>query len=487
VFRHLNFRVAGEAPAGRDAGDELRPQYGVILLIAFGIFSLVLLVGGRLAQALTADLERLETFARDVMSKGLTGERAQVSGAPEIRSLAASINEMLDRLSGQHATLAAEGEKLATLARALTLADRRKDEFLAMLAHELRNPLAPISSGATLLRLQASDSKQVTRTSEIISRQVQHMTKIVDDLLDVSRVTRGLVTLRNDPVDLASVVHAAVDQVQPFIHQRQHSLELRLPPHAPTVMGDHARLVQVVSNLLQNAAKYTPPRGRIVLAVTAQGESVQLTVQDNGGGIAPEFMPEIFDLFTQGARSPDRSQGGLGLGLPLVKNLVELHGGTVDAASPGLGQGSTFTVRLALAPPATPSPGRPPPPPPQGMPGGALRLMVVDDNVDAASTLAAVLEMEGHSVSVFADALSALQHAAEGFDAFILDIGLPGMDGTQLARRLRHMPPCAGAVLIALTGYGQETDRQRTAEAGFDHHLVKPVDPQQLLGLLASR
>ncbi|QBE67055.1 response regulator [Pseudoduganella lutea] len=366
-------------------------------------------------------------------------------------------------------------------------ADRRKDEFLAMLAHELRNPLAPISAAAELLQLGKVDEARVRQTSQIIGRQVRHMTSLVDDLLDVSRVTRGLAELDMQPLDMHRIVTDAVEQVTPLIRNRRHHLALELPPDAPLVMGDRNRLVQVFANLLNNAAKYTPEGGHIGLRTEVRPGGVVFHVTDTGIGMAPELAARAFDLFTQAERSSDRSLGGLGLGLALVKSLVHLHGGTVTCASPGLGQGSTFTVSLprlaaeegggAKAPVEEPAP-------PSG--GGALRMMVVDDNVDAASILAMLLETAGHDVIVEYDAREALALSGIGhWDVFVLDIGLPGMDGNELAQRLRAQPATAGATLIAVTGYGQESDRAQTKAAGFDHHLVKPVDIDDLFAILA--
>jgi signal transduction histidine kinase len=369
----------------------------------------------------------------------------------------------------------------------LRAANRQKDQFLAMLAHELRNPLAPIMTAAQLLKLGRHDPQSVANASEIIARQAAHMTDLVNDLLDVSRVTRGLVTLEKEELDVNVIVSAAVEQVRPLVDARRHALTLQLSGQPAHVTGDRTRLVQVISNILNNAAKYTAPGGRIVLAVTVDGEGdrVDVTVSDNGVGIAPEVLPYIFDLFTQAERTPDRSQGGLGIGLALVKSLIVLHGGTVRARSAGNGQGSEFSVCLPClaAPPAC----RPADPGDSGQAGaGPLRVMVVDDNADAAQMLAALLEVQGHAVSVEYDAHGALARARrERPDVLLLDIGLPDMDGYELARRLRAQPENAGATLVALTGYGQSQDREEARLAGFDHYLVKPADLNQVNEVLA--
>jgi signal transduction histidine kinase len=369
---------------------------------------------------------------------------------------------------------------------ALRLADRRKDEFLAMLAHELRNPLAPISAAAQLLTLGPPDNARIERTSAIIARQVAHMTGLIDDLLDVSRVTRGLVVLAREEVDLRRVIGDAVEQVRPLIEARRHQLAVHLSTEPAMVEGDPKRLVQVVANLLNNAAKYTHEDGRLSIWMGITPEQVLVSVSDNGIGISAELLPTVFELFSQAERTPDRSQGGLGLGLALVKSLVELHGGMVTAASEGRNHGSEFTIRLprvhtaALPGGGADASGTPAPGAAKG-----LSLMLVDDNVDAAMTLGLLLESGGHHVTVMHNPCDALQRAAEAhYDAFLLDIGLPGMNGYELARRLRKLPGCGDATLVAITGYGQQSDQASAAYAGFDSYFVKPVDPAGLFALL---
>ena len=365
--------------------------------------------------------------------------------------------------------------------------NRRKDEFLAMLAHELRNPLAPISTAAQLLKIRSIDEGRIQQASDIIVRQVRHMTDLVDDLLDVSRVTRGLVQLDKVPLDLKPIVTAAVEQARPLIEARRHELVLRMPSARTCVLGDKTRLVQVIANLLNNAAKYTPQGGEVTLALEVQDEQVLIVVRDNGSGIAPTLLPSVFNLFTQGERTPDRAQGGLGLGLALVKSITQLHDGDVSAFSEGSGKGSTFTIALPLLqvdaePRAGERRG------PQRMRTGApVRLMIVDDNTDAARSLASLLESDGHTAVVAEDGRGALEFSELGsIQVFILDIGLPDMDGYELARRLRADPVTRGALLIALTGYGQGHDRVLSKAAGFDHHFVKPVDTEVLTQLFAA-
>jgi PAS domain S-box-containing protein len=367
----------------------------------------------------------------------------------------------------------------------LKAADQRKDEFLAMLAHELRNPLAPISAAAELLKIGKLDETRVRHSSAIIARQVKHMTSLVDDLLDVSRVTRGLVTLAKTPVTARTIVDEAVEQVRPLMQVRQQVLTVHLSDEDASVMGDKARLVQVMANLLNNAAKYSPEGRAIHVRADARGQELLLTVRDEGIGMAQELTTRVFDLFAQAERSSDRSLGGLGLGLALVKHLVELHGGSVACSSPGAGLGSTFVVALPLMR-ALPS---------RGMVHSAvavreperLKLMVVDDNTDAARMLGMLLTACGHEVIVEHASLRALERARlEQPDACLLDIGLPGMDGNELARCLQSRPETAGITLIAVTGYGQARDQEEALSAGFRHHLVKPVDMEKLAGVLAG-
>jgi signal transduction histidine kinase len=366
---------------------------------------------------------------------------------------------------------------------ALHSADRRKDEFLAMLAHELRNPLAPVYSAAQLLKQGNMSLARVQETSKLIERQVDHMSKLVDDLLDVSRVTRGLVELEQEDVDLNAVIDTAVEQVRPLVNARGHRLAVQAPRDPVVLRGDRVRLIQVLSNLLNNAAKYTLEPGVITVTVRTGAREVEITVEDNGAGIAPELLPNVFGLFVQGRRLPDRPQGGLGLGLALVRTLVELHHGTVSAYSDG-SSGSRFTIHLPwIRPEATPPATTAAPP---GVPARGLQIMLVDDNRDAAQMLSMLLEAQGHTLAVAHDGGAALTLAGNfSPQALILDIGLPDMDGYQLARRLRQRGDLQGACFIALTGYGQMQDRAKSLAAGFDHHLTKPANHLELARLLA--
>lgn len=369
---------------------------------------------------------------------------------------------------------------------ALREGDRQKDEFLAMLAHELRNPLAPIAAAAGLLARGRLDEASVRDTSAIISRQVGHLAALVNDLLDVSRVTRGLAVLDKALLDVKRIVADAIEQARPLIESRGHHLSVHMPPTAAFVMGDEKRLVQVMTNLLNNAAKYTPEGGSIVVGLDVHAGHVTLSVTDNGIGMDAELVESAFELFKQAERTSDRSQGGLGIGLALVRSLMELHGGTVKAFSAGPGEGSRFEACLPQIDATSGSPPAEPGPPTLAAPPRALRVMIVDDNADAAAMLAMLIGAAGHETVVEHRSGAALERARrERPHVCLLDIGLPDMDGNQLARRLRALPETADAVLVAITGYGQDQDRRDTVTAGFDHHFVKPVDVTRLAALLS--
>ncbi len=357
--------------------------------------------------------------------------------------------------------------------------------FLAMLSHELRNPLAPLMTSVDILRMRNVSDPVVQQTSDVIARQVQHLTRLVDDLMDVSRITSGRIALSHALIDIAVPVARAIELSRPLIDTKLHSLHLSLPEHPVMVSGDLTRLTQVMVNLLNNAAKYTPQGGRIDLTVRAENGSVVIRVRDTGRGMPRELLPRVFDLFTQGQRSLDRTEGGLGVGLTLVQKIIALHGGTVSAHSEGVDRGSEFVVRLPRD-----SAKKAPAPPPRITDDGEthrLRVLVVDDNKDAAESLAILLELWGHEVKREYDGSRALDVSVSYRpEVVFLDIGLPGMDGYEVAGRLREVPETARAVLVAVTGYGQEEDRRRSRRAGFDHHLVKPVAPETLRLLLTS-
>jgi CheY-like chemotaxis protein/nitrogen-specific signal transduction histidine kinase len=369
----------------------------------------------------------------------------------------------------------------------LRSAERQKSDFIAMLGHELRGPLAPLRNALQVLREPQLTAPQQQWARDLIERQVVQISRLLEDLLDVSRLNRGTLPLRRTTIDLRAAVGHAVEASLPLIQSRDQALYQTLPDQPLQVQGDPARLVQIVFNLLDNAAKYTAVGGRIQLVLEECAGEAVVRVSDNGQGIPRELLPHVFDEFTQNERSLDRTQGGLGLGLSLVRRLVELHGGRIQACSEGPGRGAEFVVhlpRLALSSsdddPGLESGGtdsyRP-----------ALRVLVVDDNVDSADSMALLLSLDGHEVRTAFDGSSALTEAAEFQPrAVLLDIGLPGMDGYEVARRLRELPGLRDVLMIAITGYGQQDDRARSKAAGFDHHLVKPVDPEHLSRLLSS-
>jgi hypothetical protein len=368
---------------------------------------------------------------------------------------------------------------------ALREADRRKDEFLATLAHELRNPLAPIRQAAGIGLKPMATPAQVRWSLEIIERQVKHMALLLDDLLDVSRVTRGRLKLNRTRLTAREIVQAAVESARPHIDGRSHALEIVVPEDPLPLEGDPLRLAQAMSNLLTNAAKYTEPGGRIVISARRDGEWIELVVEDNGIGIAPDQLEQVFEMFGQGAAPRHLTAGGLGIGLALSRALVTLHGGSLVARSAGIGQGAQFAVRLPAMQEsraaATASAARRL----DGVP--ARRVLVVDDNVDAAESLAMLLRIDGHDVRTAHDGDAALREV-EAFrpDVVLLDLGLPGMDGCETARRVRAGSGGEQVLLVAVTGWGQAEDRQRTRAAGFDHHLVKPLDAESLPLILAT-
>jgi len=370
--------------------------------------------------------------------------------------------------------------------RELYEANERKNEFLAILAHELRNPLGPIRHAAKILRARTPTPEELNWATNIIDRQTEHMTRLVEDLLDVSRITRGTIELRRERVDVAAILKGAVESSSALMERHRHQLQVITPAQPLYVEGDTTRLMQVVTNLLDNAAKYTDPGGQVWLSGEREGDTAVIGVKDSGIGIPSAMLPRIFDMFTQSGLSLERSQGGLGVGLALVERLVDLHGGTVTAYSAGVGHGSQFTIRLpvsqaqkAMTPDRSEVPLR--------GPANHSRVLVVDDNVDSVDTLAMLLRMIGHEVETASDGEAAL-HKAEEFrpDLAIFDIGLPKVNGYDLAKQIRQRPWAKDVVLIALTGWGQAEHRLRSKESGFNHHLTKPVEFDVLQQILAA-
>lgn len=451
---------------------------GFVLAVIFALTA-ALIFSRRLVRAIDSAALSAQTLVQHRIPPILDSKVA------EVNKLHQSLNEVGKVL---HATEEAREHHLkeALEARAMAEAENKsKDEFLAMLAHELRNPLAPISAAADLLAFATLDHQAVRQTSEIISRQVRHMAELVDDLLDVSRVTRGLIELEKTEIDIKHVVSEALEQMRPLAENKQHSLIIEVEDEPVYVLGDHKRLVQILTNLLNNAVKYTPHCGNIQLRMQTNAENVELTVMDNGIGISADLQPRIFDLFTQAERTSDRSQGGLGIGLALVKSLVDLHCGTVSCTSDGTGRGSRFTVMLPRLLDLKPAE--------HGSSTAGINLtsvkkhsiLVVDDNVDAANMLAMYLQNAGHTVIVEHKARIALERARiDRPDVCLIDIGLPEMDGNELAKCLRNLPETAHCLLIAVSGYGADQDKQKSLAAGFADHLVKPVDATKLKYML---
>ena len=412
--------------------------------------------------------------------------RAKVGIFAELYRKTRALEELNAELERRVAARTAELE--ATTA-ALREADQRKDEFLAMLAHELRNQLAPIRTAVQLLRLKELPEAHSARARDTIDRQVEHLVILIDDLLDVSRITRGMITLQREPLAASAIVARAIEITRPAIDAKRHELSLDFDDEALTVEGDRTRLVQILGNILHNATKFMDPGGHIVLRVTREGALAVFTIKDEGIGIPADRIDRVFDLFTQVHGSSDGGQGGLGIGLALVRRLVEMHGGTVAARSEGVGRGTEIRVCLPLATATAPAAERGAPQvdaepvPPQAR----RRILVADDNADAAGSLALRLELAGHDVRTAQDGLEALA-VARAFqpDVVLLDLGMPAMDGYETARHLRRLEWGKQARLIALTGWGQQQDRVRTADAGFDIHLVKPVSEKDLFRAIAA-
>jgi signal transduction histidine kinase/CheY-like chemotaxis protein len=360
---------------------------------------------------------------------------------------------------------------------------RAKDDFLATLSHELRNPLSALTTAAHLLDRGSLDAKADVMAKQIVKRQTGLMSRLLDDLLDVSRITRGKLEIRTSPIEVSSIIESAIETVQPLLNRKGHAFSVSLPDRDVIIEADAVRLAQVLANLLTNAAKYTEPQGRVELAVERQADAVEFRVRDNGIGIPPESRGEIFKMFAQLSPAIDRSEGGLGIGLALAKGLVDLHGGTIDVRSDGYGHGSEFIVRIPIAEAAT-SPAQAQKIAPADK-GKRCDLIVADDNADALQSLAMLLELEGHTVRVANDGLAALSLAQQEMpDMMLLDIGMPGLNGYEVASKVRGLDGGEGVMLVALTGWGQPADRARASEAGFDHHLTKPIDYDELAELL---
>ena len=441
--------------------------FEIFLLVTIGSLVLALVLSRRLQETITGPLAAMANVAREVIENRDYSLRAEKTTDDEIGIVVDAFNGMLDEVEARN--------------EALRDADRRKDEFLATLAHELRNPLAPILQATKILDSGRAEEHQRRWARDIIARQVQRMALLLDDLLEISRITRGRLELRKETVELADVVNSAVEVARPLIDAKEHALEIRLPDEAVRLQADPLRFSQALSNLLTNAAKYTDRGGRIVLAAQLNQQELQVAVEDTGIGVSRHALPRLFQPFTQLDPAAHHSEGGLGIGLALVKGLIELHGGSVEVASPGPGQGTTFTLRLPHAAVLAEDPGCEPLQLTQARPAERRKVLVVDDNRDAAGTLATLLLMAGHQVYVAHRGQEALTIAArERPEAFVLDIGMPEMSGYELAERIRQEDWGKQALLIALTGWGQPADKRRASGAGFDHHMTKPADPEEL-------
>jgi signal transduction histidine kinase/ActR/RegA family two-component response regulator len=449
--------------------NRLKDYLAILFLVMIASLAVAALLSGWLQDAITAPILEVARVSHDVMENRDYSVRARKSTQDEIGELVDAFNAMLAEIGRR--------------AEALRMADQRKDEFLATLAHELRNPLAPIRNALEILRLAGDDPVKAAKAREMMQRQVGQLVRLVDDLIDVSRITTGKLAVRKVAFDLRAALRDAVETARPFIDSRRHALEVHLPSEPLPVDGDSTRLAQVFSNLLNNAAKYTEPGGRIVLKASRAGNELEVSVKDNGIGLAPDATSRIFDMFMQVDRSLERTQAGLGVGLTLSRTLVELHQGRIDVDSAGDGQGSEFIVRLPASHTrieAAPGEGGR-----DAHNGQGRRVLLADDNADFVDSLGQLLASRGHDVRIAYDGAEAISAAREFRpDIAFLDIGMPKVHGYEVARRMRAEPVTSRCMLVAVTGWGQESDRAQAREAGFDRHLVKPVDPGEIEAIL---
>jgi two-component system, sensor histidine kinase len=477
-----------------ELGARLRDYLGILGLVLVASLGFALLLSAALQRAITRPILAVADVARQVIERRDFSLRVARTTRDEVGVLVDAFNAMLsevgrrsDALEASNATLSRESAERREAEEALRIADRRKDAFLAMLAHELRNPLAPLRNALEILKRTSDDPSLAEDARRMMERQLRQMVRLVDDLLDVSRITTGKLALRTELCDVRDMIRSAIDTSKPLIEARGHTLTVAMPHDAVHVNGDPTRLSQVFSNLLNNAANYTEPGGRITLRATADDAFVTVCVTDNGIGIAPEMLGPVFRMFEQVDESLERVHGGLGVGLTLARDLVELHGGSIEAHSEGIGKGSEFVVRIPrmhgdLVQPA-----------PHIAAGPAAsvqprRVLIADDNLDFAQSLEAIVGAAGHEVRVAHDGLAALDIAAcFAPDIAFIDIGLPGRNGYDVARDLRELTQTAPCRLVAITGWGQDEDRRRSQEAGFELHLVKPVEPQQIVDIVNER
>jgi len=474
-----------------DLDARLRDYLGILGVVLIASLALTLLLSATLQRAITQPILDVTAVARQVIERRDFSLRVEKTTHDEIGYLVDAFNGMLaevgrraEALEASNATLSRESAERRDAEEALRVADRRKDEFLAMLAHELRNPLAPLRNALEILKHADGNPRAAAEARQMMERQLRQMVRLVDDLLDVSRITTGKLALKTEVCELHDILRNALDTARPLIDARGHSLSVVEPDEPVRIHGDPTRLAQVFANLLNNAANYTEPGGRIDLVAVADAQTATISVIDNGIGIAREMLQPVFQMFAQADESLERVHGGLGVGLTLARHLVELHSGTIDAHSEGIGRGSTFIVRLprTFATPAQTSERRRPE---TRTSTTQRRVLIADDNVDFAMSLEAILDALGHDVRVTHDGLAAIA-AAEEFapEIAFIDIGLPGRDGYSVARALRELPATASSTLVAVTGWGQDDDRRRSLEAGFGIHLVKPVEPQQIIDVV---
>jgi len=471
-------------------------ECNLVMARMYGLESEAEILGARLGQFLPSTDAHNFKYLRSFVQSGyrLTGAESHevdAEGNPKVflNNLIGVVEDgRLVRVWGTQLDITEQKrleEELRRRAEELVGADRRKDQFLAMLAHELRTPLAPIRNAVELMRQVETVDASFQPAREMVERQVKHLARLVDDLLDVSRINQGSIRLRKEVVSLDAVLQRAIEGTRPLIESRGHELSVELPAEPVRLEADPTRLEQVISNLLNNAAKYTMPGGRIWISANREGDEAVVKVRDSGIGVPADVLERVFEPFVQSDGSLARSDGGLGVGLTLVRSLVEMHDGRVEASSPGLGQGSEFIIRL---PARIPADAALPAAEPAALSGNrSLRVLVVEDNIDAAESLATLLKLWNHDVHVVHDGRSALEEARlQQPEVVLLDIGLPGLDGYQVARRLREELGLDHTLLVAMTGYGQPEDRRRSQEAGIHHHFVKPVEPVVLRNLLAG-
>ena len=476
--------------------ERLRSYVAILAAVMAASLVVAVLMTSWLQKSVTGPILAMTDVARQVMTRRDFSLRVDKSTDDEVGYLVDTFNAMLAEIGGRTQALEASNRSLEqemgerrSAEKALLAADRQKDQFLATLAHELRNPLAPLLNALQVLRLQGNDARASLATRELMERQLRQLVQLVDDLLDVSRITTGKLVLRKEHQELGAIVRTALEAVAPLMQGRKHQLDVSLPPEPVYLMADATRLSQVFVNLLNNAAKFTDPGGRIAFSATADESEVTITVSDNGIGIPQAMLPLVFDMFAQADRSLERAHAGLGVGLSLARQLVELHGGSIAGHSDGADRGSRFTVRLPCLPRSAAA--LPTPATEARVETAGFRILLADDNVDFAESLSILLEASGHEVAVTHDGIQALE-TAPGFkpDLCFLDIGLPRLHGYDLARRLRELPATRGAYMVAISGWGQPEDKRRSREAGFDDHLAKPVEfdrIQELLDEFAAR